>query len=517
MFSRSERPSRIPAAAALFFPQTGNSGSTRLLLMDMPKSIIALASSLALCCAASPAAGASLTPDDIHSAYALPKTGAAHQTIAIVSAYDDPHVRSDLNAYTTRFKVPACTAANGCFRVVNQSGASAPLPQRDPTGGTFLTESSIGVELARGVCQSCSIVLVEANSLAENDLSAAAATASRTGAQTIVTSFNLTASAGNSAYAGDYASPHSIVVAASGDSAYGFPPSFPASLPDALAVGGTELKLSSAGAYGSETAWTQTSSGCALSDSAPAWQAPLAAAVGCASKRAVADLSAVADPGAVVHIQDAETECGNAWCEASGTSISAPIIAGVIGLAGSQGSAEPQMLYAHAHSDPGAFRDITTGSTQNCTGAAICSARRGYDGPSGLGTPYGLAAFLANGGAINGRHPNIGVSAPRNRVTVSRGWRAKLTLRNNNPFAVRVTVALTRRLRVSGRLRLITFASARATLGPLAGASQSPTISTSERALLKRLGTVGVTAAVTARGPAGAAAPLSRTLQLSAP
>ena len=61
-------------------------------------------------------------------------------------------------------------------------------------------------------------MLVEANSLAESDLSAAAATAARAGAQTIVTSFNLTASAGNSAYAGDYASPHSIVVAASGDS-----------------------------------------------------------------------------------------------------------------------------------------------------------------------------------------------------------------------------------------------------------------------------------------------------------
>ena len=189
----------------------------------------------------------------------------------------------------------------------------------------------------------------------------------------------------------------------------------------------------------------------------------------------------------------------------------------MIGLAGSQGARELPMLYSHAHSDPGAFRDITDGSTQNCTGGAICSARRGYDGPTGLGTPYGLAAFLANGGAIDRRHPNIAVSAPRNRLSVSRGFSTKLALRNNNPFAVRVSLALTRRLRVSGKLRLITFAATSATLGPLANASTKLTISKTERTLLTRLRKVGVTVGVTARGPAGAAAQLSRTLALYAP
>lgn len=484
----------------------------------MRRFLSALTLAAGLCLAASPgAAEAALTPNEIHSAYALPNTGAPHQAIAIVSAYDDPHARSDLNAYTKRFGIPACTVAGGCFRELNQSGATSPLPQPDPTGGTFLTESSIGVELARGVCQSCSIVLVEANSLAESDLSAAAATAARAGAQTIVTSFNLTASAGNSAYAGDYASPHSIVVAASGDSGYGFPPTFPASLPDVLAVGGTELKLSSAGAYQGETAWSQTSSGCALYDSAPAWQAALAAAVGCASKRAVADLSAVADPGALVHIQDAGAPCGNAWCEASGTSISAPIIAGVIGLAGSQGAAEPQMLYAHAHSDPRAFHDVTSGSAQNCSGQPICAARRGYDGPTGLGTPYGLAGFLANGGAINRRHANVALVASRSRLSVNAHWSTKLTLRNGNPFAVHGTIALSGRVRVGGKLRLITFASTQFAIGPLASASLSLVIPRPDRGLLTRQRNVMVTAAVTVRGATGRPATLSRVLRLYAP
>ncbi len=51
----------------------------------------------------------SLTPSDIRRAYSLPRTGAAHQTIAIVSAYDDPSAEADLNAYTKRFGIPSCT------------------------------------------------------------------------------------------------------------------------------------------------------------------------------------------------------------------------------------------------------------------------------------------------------------------------------------------------------------------------------------------------------------------------
>src|SRR5581483_8703908 len=185
----------------------------RRLLLPVLLTVTALA-------AATAPAHASLTPGEIHRAYGLPSTGAAHQTIAIVSAYDDPHVQNDLSAYTRRFGIPACTVANGCFRVLNQSGSTGPLPQKDPTGGTFITESSVGAEVARGVCQSCAITLVEASSLSEADLSAATATAARAGAQTIVAAFNIPASAGNASFAGDYTTPKALVVASAGDSGY---------------------------------------------------------------------------------------------------------------------------------------------------------------------------------------------------------------------------------------------------------------------------------------------------------
>ena len=42
----------------------------------------------------------------------------------------------------------------------------------------------------------------------------------------------------------------------------------------------------------------------------------------------------------------------------------------------------------------GALHDVVSGSNGLlCLGNPMCSARAGYDGPSGLGTPSGLAAF----------------------------------------------------------------------------------------------------------------------------
>ena len=38
---------------------------------------------------------------------------------------------------------------------------------------------------------------------------------------------------------------------------------------------------------------------------------------------------------------------------------------------------------------------MTSGSTSSCSPAYLCTAETGYDGPTGLGTPDGTAAFAA--------------------------------------------------------------------------------------------------------------------------
>jgi hypothetical protein len=40
------------------------------------------------------------------------------------------------------------------------------------------------------------------------------------------------------------------------------------------------------------------------------------------------------------------------------------------------------------------LHDIVKGKTGTCTPLYLCKAAKGYDGPTGLGTPHGIAAFI---------------------------------------------------------------------------------------------------------------------------
>jgi hypothetical protein len=74
----------------------------------------------------------------------------------------------------------------------------------------------------------------------------------------------------------------------------------------------------------------------------------------------------------------------------TGTSVAAPLVAGVYADAGAHSTAIPASQ-AYAHSS--ALNDVTTGATASCSPAYLCTAEVGYDGPTGLGTPNGLTAF----------------------------------------------------------------------------------------------------------------------------
>jgi len=51
----------------------------------------------------------------------MPSTGGAG-VIAIVDAFHYPTAENDLGVFSAKFKLPACTKANGCFRQVFASG-----------------------------------------------------------------------------------------------------------------------------------------------------------------------------------------------------------------------------------------------------------------------------------------------------------------------------------------------------------------------------------------------------------
>ena len=125
-------------------------------------------------------------PAQFHGAYELPTEGTASQTIAIVDAYDDPTIEEDLAVYSEIYGLPECTTANGCFRKVNQEGQEGSYPKED-TG--WALEISMDVEVVHAICQSCEILLVEADSNGFGDLGAAVNRAASMGAAAISNSY----------------------------------------------------------------------------------------------------------------------------------------------------------------------------------------------------------------------------------------------------------------------------------------------------------------------------------------
>ncbi|HEX3451928.1 MAG TPA: hypothetical protein VHS26_01400, partial [Solirubrobacteraceae bacterium] len=161
----------------------------------------------------------SLAPSDVRGAYGLSAaTPPTPQTIALVDAYDAPTIASDLEAFSARFDLPACSEANGCFRKVNQRGARSPLP---PSGGAeergWAQETATDVEVAHGVCPACRILLVEAESNANSSLYAAELTAASLGANEISNSWGgEEPSVENSAFN----HPGIVITASAGDDGY---------------------------------------------------------------------------------------------------------------------------------------------------------------------------------------------------------------------------------------------------------------------------------------------------------
>ncbi len=330
--------------------------------------------------AAPQATPAGLGPASLRSAYNLTSSGSASQTIAIVDAYDDPTAEADLAVYRSQFGLPACTTANGCFRKVDQNGGTG-YPRKD---AGWALEVSLDLDMASAICPSCHILLVEAKTNSFANLGAAENRAVTLGATVVSNSWG-GSDAADSTYGSYFNHPGVAITVSSGDAGYGA--EYPASSHYVTAVGGTTL-TSGGGTRGwTEKAWSGAGSGCSTLNTALSGAA--GAGTGCA-KRAVADVSAVADPATGVSVYDTVSYQGRSgWWVVGGTSASAPIIAGVYALAGNAASIDNNYPYAHAAS----FFDVTSGSNGTCPTSQWCTARTGWDGPTGLGTPNGTAGF----------------------------------------------------------------------------------------------------------------------------
>ncbi len=385
-----------------------------------------------------------LRPQDLQAAYSLATPSApTPQTVAIVAAFNDPTAVKDLKRYDETFGLPACNTHDKCLQQVNQKGEKE-LPK---TEGWWAQEISIDIEATHAICQNCHILLVEAEEDTSADLEAAEDTAAADGANEISNSWVQPEGSSDSAA---FNHPGVVITAGSGDEGYlnwvpGSPEAgqvgYPASSPHVVAVGGTRLEevegrwtSSIWNGFGIEHEKGATGGACSEHFEAPYWQRELPdwASVGCEGRRAVADISAVGDPFTGMAIYDStplEAEGPRpGWQTLGGTSVASPLIAAMFALAGGDhagGAPEVEYpartLYENAALNRTSVHDIESGSNGPCLhraveedglepcspteeaaicfGRAICLAGRGYDGPSGLGTPDGIGVFQATGKA----------------------------------------------------------------------------------------------------------------------
>ena len=322
-------------------------------------------------------------PKDLRSAYNLPSTGGSGQTIAIVDAFDDPNAESDLKTYRSHYGLSECTTANGCFKKVNQKGETKNYPVGE---SGWSVEISLDLDMASAICPECHILLVEGTSNSFANLATAEDEAATLNATEISNSWgggDTSARVSEDSHFNHLGIP---ILVAAGDNGYGV--EFPATVPTVISVGGTTLKKAETSRGWSEKVWHEpelgygTGSGCSLYQEKPKWQTDS----GC-TKRTDNDVSAVAAVETPLSVYDSYERAG--WLNIGGTSASTPIMAGVEALSSSRVREIGAEAFWKA-SPAGHLFDVTEGSNGSCGESYLCTAKKGYDGPTGWGTPDGV-------------------------------------------------------------------------------------------------------------------------------
>jgi subtilase family serine protease len=327
---------------------------------------------------------AGYSPAQIQQAYGADT--AATGRIAVVTAYNHPNAKADLDKYSQTFGLPVlstCTTAAqlGCFEKMSQRGSTLALP-RNNRGWAF--EASLDLEAAHAICPGCRLSLIEADTPYISSLTAAVDRAVAIGAQVVSMSWGGGEFSSQTSYDSHFNVPGVNFVAASGDDGYGA--EWPAASNHVIAAGGTTLRLDASGRT-SETVWDGSGSGCSHYEAKPAWQHD----TGCV-RRTIADVAADADPATGLAVYSSYSPYGSGWFVVGGTSLATPIIASLLASAGA-GNQTTVMNHLYGALGTSSLYDVVSGNNGSCAPAYLCTAGSGYDGPTGVGAPAGLGAL----------------------------------------------------------------------------------------------------------------------------
>jgi subtilase family serine protease len=334
-----------------------------------------------------------ILPREFKAAYGfnqIPNQGQG-QTIALVDAYDDPNIVSDLAHYASTFNLTPCNFTKVKLGTI--------------TGQGWDLEESLDVQQACAIAPQANIVLVEAATSNDTDLFAAVQVAVSAPYNATVVSMSW----GEGEFSGELqddsffcniTNGNGLPVtffASSGDGGHGT--GYPAASPCVISVGGTTLALTTSAPlgnpfeldYGHETTWTGSSGGVSSFEAQPSYQNP-ACATWSTTNRCIPDIASDANPGTGVPVYD--TFSYNGWVQVGGTSVSSPDWGSFMTLVNSARAIDGKPLLSQANYDlyqlyyssnyATDFHDITSGTNGSC--GSQCTAQVGYDLVTGIGS-----------------------------------------------------------------------------------------------------------------------------------
>lgn len=315
------------------------------------------------------------------------------ETIAIIDAYGDPTLASDLSAFDTRFSLSDPTL-----------NVSYPDGQPGHKNSGWAVETALDVEWAHASAPGATIDVVVAPDASLQHLLDALDAAIGLNPTAVSMSWGADESglalatctvpdttiseSCQAAYEDVLASAPSTMTlfASSGDQGAfnGTHPkslsvSYPASSPEVVGVGGTTLTVDSSNGWAGETAWSGSGGGYSTLFDEPTFQSG-AGISDTSGMRGVPDAAFDADPSTGVYVV-----ANGRWYGVGGTSVGAPNWAGLAAdAAASSKSMDASTLYGLMNtsiSPSSYYHDVTSGSNGYYT------AGTGWDAVTGLGSP----------------------------------------------------------------------------------------------------------------------------------
>jgi subtilase family serine protease len=290
------------------------------------------------------------------------------RVIAIVDPYHYPTAASDLSVFSNQFGL-----AQANLQVVYANN------RQPPVNANWNVEAALDIQWAHAMAPNAKIYLVEAASNRFSDLlravSVASSLVSSAGGGEVSVSWGGSEFSGETSYDSYFTQPGVVYFAASGD---GPGVIWPSTSSNVVSVGGTSLSRNpTTGNFQQELAWQSGGGGPSVYEARPGYQSAISATVG--NQRGTPDVAADADASTGVWVYAYPY-----WYIVGGTSLAAPVWAGIVNSAGSFSSssvAELNAIYANQGKT-----DIIAGS---CGPNQGYMAKGGWDFCTGLGGPLG--------------------------------------------------------------------------------------------------------------------------------